>query len=68
MLVFLIGMELKWFNDQRHYTNNVVKSYIFPQFSCVFELAPTTATPATTNGFVWEWIVLRHCRCRGRLC
>ena len=38
MLVFLIGMELKWFNDQRHYTNNVVKSYIFPQFSFVLVL------------------------------
>ena len=46
-IVLLVGMELKWFDDQRHYTNTVVKEYIFPQYSFVPQ--QHTKKPARTH-------------------
>ena len=35
MIVMMIGVELKSFDDQRNYTNEIVKKYIFSQYSFV---------------------------------
>ena len=35
MLIMMVGVELKSFNDQRGYTNEIVRKYIFPQYSFV---------------------------------
>ena len=35
MIVMMVGVELKSFNDQRGYTNEIVSKYIFPQYSFV---------------------------------
>lgn len=51
MLILMVGVELKSFNDQRGYTNEIVRKYIFPQYSFVSSIIHQLLCPFLSRFF-----------------